>query len=74
MFVIQIDKCQLVQFDGDKVRIINSKGQELWVRRCKLVDTKKRVACYVNGADNSCVLEGTNRKLRYIPYSFTEEC
>lgn len=71
MLVINDNKCRLVEFDGDKVRVINSLNQEFWVRCCKLVDTQKRVSYYVNGDDNSCVLVGTNRKLKDIPAAFT---
>lgn len=71
MLVINDNKCKLVEFDGDKVRVINSSNHEFWVRCCKLVDTQKRVSYYVNGDDNSCVLVGTNRKLKEIPSAFT---
>lgn len=72
MLVINDENCKLVEFDGDKVRLINSRNQEFWVRRCKLVDTQKRLSYLVNGDDNSCVLLGPNRNLRKIPEAFTK--
>lgn len=72
MYTVCLDKCKLIEFEDDKVRVVTSLNRELWVRNCKVVDSNQRTICFLNGEDSSCVLPGTNRKLDRMPFAFSE--